>query len=339
MLPVKPVIQRFISLMQRWPGLMAVLAFASGIASYLLVERKESLAQLIAVMLLLSWCWLLLDNWLRERVEQRFGVELSPNLVRFVLQMVHQECLFFALPFFLAVTHWDQPQAIFTSLIIGCALVSLIDPLYYRKLAPHRTLYVVFHAFALFIVLLVLLPILLQLTTSQSLAAALSVAILLSLPSMGTLVPDGYWWRMPLLIFLLGSLSIGLWQLRSFVPPAALRLTNITLSHDVDIQQRKPGPGITKLDAAALHQQGLYSFTAVKAPRGLYEKVYHVWLHNGKEVDRIVLNITGGREEGYRAWSHKQNFPEHAQGQWQVKVVTASEQLIGLTRFSVTAAP
>jgi hypothetical protein len=335
----KPLMQGFITLMQRWPGLMAVLAFASGIASYVLVERKESLAQFIAIMLLLSWCWLLLDNWLRERVEQRFGVELSPNLVRFVLQMVHQECLFFALPFFLAVTHWDHPQAIFTMLIIGCALVSLIDPIYYRKLAPHRTLYVVFHAFALFVVLLVLLPILLQLTSSQSLAAALSVAILLSLPSMGTLVPDGYWWRMPVLIVLLGSLSAGLWQLRSFVPPAALRMTSVTLSHDVDAKLRKPGPGITELDAASLHQQGLFSFTAVKAPRGLHEKVYHVWLHNGKEVDRILLNITGGRDQGYRAWSHKQNFPAHSEGQWQVKVITASEQLIGLTRFNVTPAP
>jgi len=337
MVPFKPLLQRFISLMQRWPGQMAILAFASGIASYLLVERKESLAQFIAIMLLLSWCWLLLDNWLRERVEQRFGIELSPNLVRFVLQMVHQECLFFALPFFLAVTHWDHPQAIFTSLVIACALVSLIDPLYYRKLAPHRTLYVVFHAFALFVVLLVLLPILLQLTTSQSLAAALSVAILLSLPSMGALVPDGYWWRMPALVLLLGALSAGLWQLRSFVPPAALRLTSITLSHNVDLQERKPGRSITQLDAASLHQQGLFSFTTVKAPRGLHEKVYHIWLHNGKEVDRIVLNITGGREQGYRAWSHKENFPKHAQGQWQVKVVTASEQLIGLTRFTVTA--
>ncbi|MDX1392304.1 MAG: DUF5924 family protein [Rheinheimera sp.] len=339
MLSLKTLTQQFITLMQRWPGLMAVLAFASGIASYVLVDRKESLAQAIAVMLMLSWCWLLLDNWLRERVEQRFGVALSPNLVRFALQMVHQECLFFALPFFLAVTQWDHPQALFTSLVIACALVSLIDPLYYRKLAPHHTLYVVFHAFALFIVLLVLLPILLQLTTSQSLAAALSVAILLSLPSMGTLMPGGSWWRMPLLIVLLAVLSAGLWQLRSFVPPASLRLTTITLSHHVDPEQRTPGQSITTLDAQSLQQQGLFSFTAVKAPRGLYEKIYHVWIHNGKQVDRIMLNITGGREQGYRAWSHKQNFPPNPQGKWQVKVITESGQLIGLNRFTVTATP
>lgn len=322
--------------LQRYPGLMAALAFASGIASYVLVDRKESLAQLIALFLLISWLWLLLDNWLRERIEQRFGITLSPTLVRFVLQMVHQESLFFALPFFLAVTSWNHGQAVFTALIMLCALISLIDPLYYKKLAPRRTLFVVFHAFSLFVVLLVILPILLQLTTSESLATAMAIAVVLSFPSLGSLLPNGYWWRMPVTMLLLAALCAGLWQLRSYVPPAALRLTTVALSHEVDYQQRKPGPGIKQLDAATLHRQGLFSFTAVKAPRGLNEKIYHVWLQNGKVVDRILLDISGGREQGYRAWTHKQNFPANAEGHWQVKVVTESEQLIGLTRFTVT---
>ena len=137
-------------------------------------------------------------------------------------------------------------------------------------------------------------------------------------------------------MLLLAALCAGLWQLRSYVPPAALRLTTVALSHEVDYQQRKPGPGIKQLDAATLHRQGLFSFTAVKAPRGLNEKIYHVWLQNGKVVDRILLDISGGREQGYRAWTYKQNFPANAEGHWQVKVVTESEQLIGLTRFTVT---
>lgn len=335
---LKTLLLQLVEQLQRYPGLMAVLAFTSGIASYILVERKESLAQFIAVFLLLSWLWLLSDNWLRKRIEQRFGVAIPPTLVRFALQMVHQESLFFALPFFLAVTSWNHGQAAFTVLIMLCALISLIDPLYYKKLAPRRTLFVVFHAFALFVVLLVILPTLFQLTTSQSLGAALAIAGVLSLPSLSTLMPTGHWWRFPLVTLLLAVLSAGLWQLRSFVPPAALRLTAITLSHEIDYEQRKPGPSIHRLDATALHEQGLFSFTAVKVPRGLNEKIYHVWLKNGKEVDRIVLDIAGGREQGYRAWTHKQKFPANAEGKWQVKVVTESGQLIGLTRFTVTPA-
>jgi hypothetical protein len=334
----KHVVVSSIAFLQRRPGLMAVLAFVSGVASFFLVERKEAIAQLIAILLMLSWLWFWLDNWLCQRLQQRFGLAIPDNAVRFALQLVHQESLFFALPFFLAATSWNHAQAGFTVLIIGCALVSVIDPLYYRKLAPQRTLFAIFHAFALFVVLLIILPVLFQLTTSQSLATALVCAVLFSIPALGRLLPGGRWWRLPCLLLLLSALGAMLWQLRSVIPPAALRLTSMTLTQQLNTEQRQPGRSINQLDEQSLHRSGLYSFTAVKAPRGLHEAIYHVWLHNGKEVDRIALDISGGRESGYRAWSRKQHFPQHSAGHWQVKVVTASNQLIGVSRFVVTPA-
>src|SRR5690606_1753866 len=62
---------------------------------------------------------------------------------------------------------------------------------------------------------------------------------------------------------------------------------------------------------------------------------HHVWRHEGKEVDNIALNINGGREEGYRAWTHKLNFPQNPIGKWQIHVVTEAEQVIGILRFEV----
>ncbi|WP_394191425.1 DUF5924 family protein [Pseudoalteromonas atlantica] len=334
---LKNLITKFIIMMQQRPGLLAVFAFCSGVASYLLVERKESFSQIIAILLLISWVWLIVDNWLRDKVEQRFGVAVSPNFMRFALQMVQQESLFFALPFFLAVTSWNHPQAVFTSLIILCAFISVVDPLYYKKLAKHSILFTVFHNFALFVVILVTLPILLNLTTSQSLTIALITSVICTLPSLGNLMPNARWWRFPLLVLLLSALSAGLWQLRSWVPPAALRLTDITVSHEVDIAQRKPIGNVKQLDVNTLRQEGLYSWTAVKAPRGLNEKIFHVWILNNQVVERIALDITGGREQGYRAWTHKMNFPTDPVGKWQVQVVTESGQLIGLTKFVVGA--
>ncbi|MDP2636572.1 MULTISPECIES: DUF5924 family protein [unclassified Pseudoalteromonas] len=332
----KNLITKFIIMMQQRPGLLAVFAFCSGVASYLLVERKESFSQIIAILLLISWVWLIVDNWLRDKVEQRFGVAVSPNFMRFALQMVQQESLFFALPFFLAVTSWNHPQAVFTSLIILCAFISVVDPLYYKKLAKHSILFTVFHNFALFVVILVTLPILLNLTTSQSLTIALITSVICTLPSLGNLMPNARWWRFPLLVLLLSALSAGLWQLRSWVPPAALRLTDITVSHQVDIAQRKPIGNVKQLDVNTLRQEGLYSWTAVKAPRGLNEKIFHVWILNNQVVERIALDITGGREQGYRAWTHKMNFPVDSVGKWQVHVVTESGQLIGLAKFNVS---
>ncbi|HSG93463.1 MAG TPA: DUF2914 domain-containing protein, partial [Methylotenera sp.] len=83
-------------------------------------------------------------------------------------------------------------------------------------------------------------------------------------------------------------------------------------------------------------KQGLYAWTAVSAPRGLQDNIHHVWLQNGEEIDRITLEIEGGREEGYRAFSYKNKFPEDPSGRWQIRVVTDSGQLIGLKRFTVT---
>lgn len=324
-----------IGLFERYAGLMAILAFASGVASFLLVERSEALARVIALLMLLSWVWLVAENWLRMGVLLRFGIEMPPTAMRFATQLVHQESLFFTLPFYIAATNWNHGQAGFTMVLLLCALISLIDPLYYKQLAPRRSLFVAFHALTLFAVLLVVLPLVLHLNTEQSLALALVMALLLSLPSLRGFLPNGRWWRLPLLLLMLTALAAGLWQARPWIPPAALRLTDISLTAEMDREQRMPGPRIESINASTLQRDGLYAFSAVRGPRGLKERIYHVWLHDNVEIDRIPLDLLGGREAGYRAWSHKLKFPPNPVGDWQVRVVTDSNQLVGLVRFMV----
>lgn len=332
----KTWIMRLVSLIQRYPGVIAIFGFISGTASYFLVERSTQLAQLITVLLLLSWLFLILEKGLRSSLSKRFGLQLPPAVMHYLTQMVHQESLFFALPFFLAVTTWDHGQSVFTALLMLCAVVSVIDPLYYQKLAKRRELFLLFHAFALFAVLVVTLPIILQLTTTESLAWALLMALLLSLPSLARVFQYQRWWRLPVLMLLLLLLAGALWQGRSWIPPAALRLTEINLSQQVDRQQLRHGRSIEQISASQLQRTGLYAWTAVSAPRGLQDNIHHLWLHNGEEIDRITLTIQGGRELGYRAFSFKNKFPENAAGRWQIRVVTDSGQLIGLKRFIVT---
>lgn len=337
MASLKSFVFALIELAKRWPWLIAGIGFISGLASYFLVERKESLAQVIAILMLVSWVFLVLENWLRESFKSRFGLNIPPALMHYLTQLVHQESLFFVLPFFLAVTTWNHTQAGFTALLILCALISVIDPLYYKQLAPRRSLFVIFHALALFAVLLVALPILLQLTTGQSLVFALIASLLFSLPSLVKFIANGRWWRRPLMMLMLAALAAVLWQVPSLVPPAALRLTEFNLVQQVDREQRTHSIHINRLDVQSLKRDGIYAWTAIRAPRGLQEKIHHLWIHNGKQVDRITLNIEGGSEQGYRAWTQKLNFPEDPVGKWQVKVVTDSGQLIGIKRFTVEA--
>ena len=104
------------------------------------------------------------------------------------------------------------------------------------------------------------------------------------------------------------------------------------------LHDRTPGESLKRIDVNELRARGLYAYTAINAPRGLNERIYHVWKLNGQEVDRIALDIKGGRKEGYRAWTHKQNFPPNPVGRWQVRVLTEDGQMIGVLRFRVTDA-
>ncbi|GIZ11752.1 DUF5924 family protein [Pseudomonas sp. NCCP-436] len=328
---------RLLALFQRYPGLVALFGFCSGVASFLLVDRQAHLAKVLGVVLLVSWIWLLLENLLRERIARRFGFELPLPLLRYGTQIIHQESLFFVLPFFIITTTWNSGQLLFSGLLALAALVSIIDPLYFRWLAPRRWLLLIMHSLALFAVLLTALPIIFHLSTPQSYYLALATATLLALPSLPGLIGGAGWPRILLLAVLPLLLASGGWLARVWVPPATLWLTEVAISDRFDGALRTPGRSLKQISSDQLRADGLYAYTAINAPRGLNERIYHVWQHNAREVDRIALNIHGGREQGYRAWTHKRHFPPKPTGQWQVRVLTEAGQMIGVLRFEVVA--
>ncbi|MCW3149890.1 DUF2914 domain-containing protein [Stutzerimonas stutzeri] len=330
------LIDQLSRLVRRYPGTIALFGFCSGLASFLLVERHAGLAKGIALIMLISWVWLALEQSLRRNLKRWFGWQIPAPLLRYATQMVHQESLFFIIPFFAITTTWNSGQALFTGLLGVAALVSLIDPLYYRWLAPRRWIYLGFHALTLFAVLLTALPIMLHLSTPQSYQLALAVAVVLALPSLGSLFTQWSWRSLLGVLVLAAALGGAGWLGRTWVPPATLWLTDVAVTVSLDDRQRKPGKSLRQLSTAELHDNGLYAFTAINAPRGLKERIYHEWLHNGRKVDRIALDISGGREAGYRAWTHKRNFPARPAGKWRVRVVTEAGQMIGMLRFEVT---
>ncbi|TBV14024.1 DUF5924 family protein [Stutzerimonas kirkiae] len=324
------------TVVHRYPGTVALLGFLSGLASFILVERQAGLARMIALVMLVSWLWLILENSLRDALKRWLGWQLPQPLLRYATQMVHQESLFFVLPFFFVTTAWNSSQALFTGLLGAAALAALIDPLYYRWLAPRRWIYLAFHALTLFAVLLTALPLILHLSTTQSYQWALAIAVLFALPSFSGLFP--HWGRKRLLAIIAIATLVGLtgWELRSWVPPATLWMTDMQVTDSLDTRQRRPGQSIQRLDSARLQRNGLYAYTAISAPRGLKERIYHEWSLDGRPIDRIALEIDGGIKTGYRAWSHKRNFPPKAVGQWRVRVLTDAGQVIGVLHFEVT---
>lgn len=315
--------------------LLPLLGFAAGVASFVLVERQEWLAQWVVGFLLGSWLLLLAEAPLRRWIEARYQVEIPPALLRYGTQALHQEALFFSIPFFVASTDWASSQAGFTGLLFALALISVLDPLYFGAIAERIWALVAFHAFVLFVALLTALPIVLHLDTAQSLQLAAGIMAIAVVPSLAYRLP--VFGLRALAPALLGALLLAYaaWALRSAIPPATLRATDIYLTQSFDAEQRQGQALASTLSAGDLQRDGLTAVSAIRAPRGLHEEVEHVWLHEGREVDRIKLAIDGGREQGYRSWSRKRSFPEQVLGQWVLQVETAGGQRIGSLRFEV----
>ncbi|MDF0733553.1 DUF5924 family protein [Pseudomonas entomophila] len=331
--PIPHIVQRVIELLKRYPGVIALCGFLSGIGSFILVDRQAGLASWIAILMLVSWVWLMFENALTGLFARTFKREIPQPLLRYATQMIHQESLFFVLPFFFITTTWNSGQLVFTGLLGAAGLISIVDPLYYKWLAPRRWLFLALHTLTLFAALLTALPIILHLTTAQSFKLALVAAMLLSFPSLATSFPINTWRRGVALVLVTLAIGGGGWLLRSWVPPATLWMTEVAVS--TEVLNRQPGESLDEIAASRIRSSGLYAYTAINAPRGLNERIYHVWQQDGKEVDRIALDIHGGRKEGYRAWTHKQNFPPNPVGKWQVRVLTEDGQVIGVLRFKV----
>lgn len=328
-------INRVLGLMKRYPGVIAAGGFISGIGSFILVDRQQGLATWIATVMLITWLWLMVENSATALFTRLFKREIPQGLLRYGTQMIHQESLFFVLPFFFVTTTWNSGQSVFTTVLGIAGLISITDPLYYHWLAPRRWLFMALHTLTLFAALLTALPIILHLTTAESYKLALGIAMLLSFPSLASSFPVSTWRRGVVLVLMTLSIGAAGWMLRSWVPPATLWMTEFAVSTSFDEKNRTPGDNIEQISANQMRSVGLYAYTSINAPRGLDEQIYHVWSRDGVEMDRIAMNIHGGRKEGYRAWTHKQNFPADIVGHWQVKVLTEDGQMIGVLRFEV----
>lgn len=320
---------------RRHPYLFALIGIVGGIASFLLVDRQADSAGLIATLMLTGWLWLLLEDPIRRLISLIPGVDMPPPLVRFTTQLIHQESFFFALPFFAITTSWSSVQALFTVMIGAAGLLSIIDPLYHGWLARHRGLYLAYHCLALSVILLTALPLILHLTTWESYIITAVLTLLLALPSLPHAIPMGGPLRFAGMAGIVLLLTVGAWFGRFAVPPATLWLTQGTISHLVDQDDLAPGRALKTPTTKSVLNRGLYAYTAIRAPRGLDETVYHEWVHNGRVYDRIPLEVTGGREAGYRAWTHKLSFPPNPEGLWHVRVKTESDQMVGQVSFRI----
>ena len=320
--------------LDRVPWLLPLASFAVGWLSFFLFQRGENLARVIAVVALVGWPWLLAENLLGRWVVARSKGRLSIGAIHFVTQQIQQEILFFALPFLFGATQLEPGQMLFMASAVAIALVVSLDPIYLRRIAPHAGLSSALNAYCTFIAALVVLPVALHIPLDQALPLSLGVTALTLFASLPRMLRTASTWRVRGLgcVALVFAFAL-LWLLRGWIPPAGLWVRDARITDH--IEGLEPGAPIKQMDAASLHAKGAIAFVSVRAPTGLSQAVVFEWRHRGELIDPIAAEISGGREEGFRTYSRKQNFPEDSRGPWRVDLVTPDRQLIARIRFEV----
>jgi hypothetical protein len=81
-------------------------------------------------------------------------------------------------------------------------------------------------------------------------------------------------------------------------------------------------------------------FSAVFAPARLSPELYHEWQYKDAAegwvtASTIPFPIIGGREQGYRGYTTKENV---VPGAWRVRIITEQRQVVGVVRFNIVEA-
>jgi hypothetical protein len=326
------LVRRIIGLGARFPWVLPLASFAAGWLGFVLVQRGEALARMIALLALGGWLWLLVEPWVRRSLERR-RPRAGKVFVNFVSQSLQQELLFFSMPFLIGATHRDAGQLAFTGLVGVAALLCTVDPVYERVIATRAARRMSFHAFCSWIAALVVLPMVLLVPLERALPISLATVgawLLLTLPmSLRSLRS----WRGKA-AWLLGMVVVPLafWELRAQVPPAGLAVTDARVTRTID--GLTPGPRVRAVKAADL-PEGVIAFAAIRAPTGLAQVVIFEWRHNNGDSERIEAQIQGGKADGFRVFTRKHVFPENPIGRWTVDLLTPQEQLLERLEFVI----
>jgi len=129
------------------------------------------------------------------------------------------------------------------------------------------------------------------------------------------------------------------WAGRILVPPAPLFLAHAVVARGVSEMQPVEPAEDGRLSAATVLEWGeVAAYTAVYAPAGVRQAIGHVWWHDRQQVAYVALPtpVQGGRMQGFRTYSRYTELKPPIPGHYRVDVITASGQLIGRLRFTVT---
>ena len=142
---------------------------------------------------------------------------------------------------------------------------------------------------------------------------------------------------------------INLMYIFNLIPPVPLALDYGMVAHSISIKNHKYIVSYEKHEdyvfwrdySKRFHytpEENVYVFSSVFAPTDFKRSIIHRWkwyndsMEKWENVEDIGFEITGGRDEGFRGYTYKNNVKP---GQWEVDVVTNEGLVLGVITFEI----
>ncbi len=331
--------KRFEALFARARPWLPWMSLVLGVAGAFMMDRRPENAWMIATaavgMWLLLGAFIFIGGLDADQLEGKKAVFAKVVSFSAVMgsQSLIQLCLFFSLPFYWGALSFHFGHLLFFDLLLVASALTLWDPAY-EFVFRSRLASAALLAFASFAAFNCILPVM-GLSNRVSLygAAVATSAIIPALMRLYGLRFENVAYRIafnagavalfPLIIAFGGA---------AFVPPAPLELADSAMG--TKIENKWVADPVDELDEVP---NQLVCATAIAAPRGLKDELFHVWSKDGEVVDRVALDVRGGREAGFRTWSRKRRLTKQPRGEWRCSVETASGQTVGRTSLEILA--
>jgi Family of unknown function (DUF5924)/Protein of unknown function (DUF2914) len=245
--------------------------------------------------------------------------------------------LFFLLPFYWKSTTFGSANTGFVVLLGLCALLSTLDIVFDRVVFRFRALASVFHAVALFGCLNLIVPALFP--DTRTLVSLLTATVITVLAFWTIHVSFATFrdrrWLVAVAVSVAGAMGLT-YEGRTAIPPVPMYIAHGAVGPIV-LADGRLGMEVNKLRPSVIDK--LIAITDVVVPGGKGDRLFHVWRHDGHEVQRAMESTS--RVDGpkgsvrLRSGLTGRQLPKDIVGSWSVDVETQDGQLVGRTAFSV----
>ncbi|MFH0974570.1 MAG: DUF5924 family protein [Spirochaetota bacterium] len=304
--------------------LQPVIAFGSGFAVIFLLKRGFEYIPIITVFIIFTFVYLAFKIYLMKN-SSAIPAKLADITVMFSVNYM----LLFILPFYFESMTFPSRNIVFGLIIAGLAVISNWYYLFEKLILNSIFASSVYYALIFFCVLNFIFPVIFGMRNIWSLVISGSIAAVTALMFLYHHI------RIKKDLKAAAKFTSGLvlslalvWFGRSFIPPAPLKLISAIACEG--IEEYRPVLPFTINSIENVNEA--YFFSSIFAPKGLKEKIDHVWYFNGKKLLSIHLSeISGGRNYGFGTWS-KHTIME-GPGIYTVEIWTSGGQFLGEGSF------